>query len=57
MAGSEKSGAEAAREDLFAGAVTLLCPELAVEAASVALVAGILGKTRYARRSRECQRA
>ncbi|HEY6842254.1 MAG TPA: prephenate dehydrogenase/arogenate dehydrogenase family protein [Chthoniobacterales bacterium] len=38
MAGSEKSGAEAAREDLFTGAVTLLCPELAVEAASVALV-------------------
>ncbi len=38
MAGSEKSGAEAARADLFVGAVTLLCPELAVEAASVALV-------------------
>jgi prephenate dehydrogenase len=38
MAGSEKSGAEAAREDLFTGAVTLLCPELAVEPASVALV-------------------
>ena len=38
MAGSEKSGAEAARDDLFAGAVTLLCPELAVEAASVPLV-------------------
>jgi prephenate dehydrogenase len=38
MAGSEKSGAEAARHDLFAGAVTLLCPELAVEAASVSLV-------------------
>ena len=37
MAGSEKSGAEAARADLFVGAVTLLCPELAVEA-SVALV-------------------
>jgi prephenate dehydrogenase len=38
MAGSEKSGAEAARADLFAGAVTLLCPELAVERASVTLV-------------------
>jgi len=38
MAGSEKSGAEAARDDLFAGAVTLLCPELAAEAASVLLV-------------------
>jgi prephenate dehydrogenase len=40
MAGSEKSGAEAARDDLFAGAVTLLCPELAGEAASVPLVTG-----------------
>jgi prephenate dehydrogenase len=40
MAGSEKSGAEAARADLFVGAVTLLCPELAVEPASVALVTG-----------------
>jgi prephenate dehydrogenase len=38
MAGSEKSGAEAARDDLFAGAVTLLCPELASQAASVPLV-------------------
>jgi prephenate dehydrogenase len=38
MAGSEKSGAEAARADLFAGAVTLVCPELADEAASVQLV-------------------
>jgi prephenate dehydrogenase len=38
MAGSEKSGAEAARDGLFAGAVTLLCPELAGQAASVALV-------------------
>jgi prephenate dehydrogenase len=38
MAGSEKSGAEAARADLFAGAVTLVCPELAGEAASVQLV-------------------
>jgi prephenate dehydrogenase len=38
MAGSEKSGAEAARADLFAGAVTLLCPELAGEAASVLFV-------------------
>jgi prephenate dehydrogenase len=38
MAGSEKSGAEAARDDLFGGAVTLLCPELAGEAASVPLV-------------------
>jgi prephenate dehydrogenase len=40
MAGSEKSGAEAARADLFTGAVTLLCPELAGDAASVALVTG-----------------
>jgi prephenate dehydrogenase len=40
MAGSEKSGAEAARGDLFAGAVTLLCPEFAVEATSVPLVVG-----------------
>jgi prephenate dehydrogenase len=38
MAGSEKSGAEAARDNLFAGAVTLLCPELAAEEASVSLV-------------------
>jgi prephenate dehydrogenase len=38
MAGSEKSGAEAARDDLFVGAVTLLCPELAGQTASVALV-------------------
>jgi prephenate dehydrogenase len=40
MAGSEKSGAEAARHDLFAGAVTLLCPELAGAVASVPLVTG-----------------
>ena len=46
-------GAEAARDDLFAGAVTLLCPELAGEAASVPLRHGILGKARYARRSGE----
>jgi prephenate dehydrogenase len=38
MAGSEKSGAQAAREDLFMGAVTLICPELATDAASVRLV-------------------
>jgi prephenate dehydrogenase len=38
MAGSEKSGAQAAREDLFVGAVTLICPELARDAASVRLV-------------------
>jgi prephenate dehydrogenase len=38
MAGSEKSGAEAARDDLFVGAVTLLCPELAAQASSVTLV-------------------
>jgi prephenate dehydrogenase len=38
MAGSEKSGAEAARADLFAGAVTLVCPELASDRASVELV-------------------
>ncbi len=44
MAGSEKSGAEAARADLFAGAVTLLCPELADEAASVLLVRGFWEK-------------
>ncbi len=40
MAGSEKSGPEAARENLFAGAVTLLCPELARQRASVSLVTG-----------------
>jgi prephenate dehydrogenase len=39
MAGSEKSGAEAARADLFTGAVTMLCPELA-DSASVQLVTG-----------------
>jgi prephenate dehydrogenase len=39
MAGSEKSGANAARDDLFAGAVTLLCPELASKATSVQFVA------------------
>jgi prephenate dehydrogenase len=44
MAGSEKSGAEAARQNLFVGAVTLLCPELAAEAASVALVTGFWEK-------------
>jgi prephenate dehydrogenase len=38
MAGSEKSGAEAARADLFAGAVTLVCPELARDPTSVQLV-------------------
>jgi prephenate dehydrogenase len=38
MAGSEKSGAEAARHDLFAGAVTLICPELSADPASVQLV-------------------
>jgi prephenate dehydrogenase len=38
MAGSEKSGAGAARDGLFVGAVTLLCPELAGQPASVALV-------------------
>ena len=38
MAGSEKSGAEAARADLFVGAVTLVCPELAGDTASVQLV-------------------
>ena len=40
MAGSEKSGAEAARADLFVGAVTLVCPELAGDTASVQLVKG-----------------
>jgi prephenate dehydrogenase len=40
MAGSEKSGAEAARADLFVGAVTLVCPELAGDMASVQLVKG-----------------
>ncbi len=39
MAGSEKSGAEAAREDLFKGAVTLVCREIARDPASVELVA------------------
>ena len=38
MAGSEKSGAEAARDNLFAGAVTLICPELASKAETVAFV-------------------
>jgi prephenate dehydrogenase len=40
MAGSEKSGAEASRADLFDGAVTLVCPEFASDAASVQLVKG-----------------
>jgi prephenate dehydrogenase len=31
MAGSEKSGSESARKDLFAGAVTIVCPEFARE--------------------------
>jgi prephenate dehydrogenase len=44
MAGSEKSGPEAARENLFAGAVTLLCPELARRRASVSLVTGFWEK-------------
>jgi prephenate dehydrogenase len=44
MAGSEKSGAEAARDDLFGGAVTLLCPELSAEAGSVSLVSGFWEK-------------
>ena len=44
MAGSEKSGPEAARDDLFAGAVTFLCPELALKAASVTLVTGFWEK-------------
>lgn len=38
MAGSEKSGAEAARHDLFAGAVTLICPELSGDPGSIQLV-------------------
>ena len=38
MAGSEKSGSGAARPDLFAGAVTLLCGELARDSMSVRLV-------------------
>ncbi len=38
MAGSEKSGAESAKDGLFSCAVTLLCPELARDAASVPLV-------------------
>ena len=38
MAGSERSGAQAARCDLFAGAVTLICRELARDPASVELV-------------------
>jgi len=40
MAGSEKSGAQAARGDLFKGAVTLVSGELARDPASVELVAG-----------------
>jgi prephenate dehydrogenase len=31
MAGSEKSGSESARKDLFAGAVTIVCPEFSRE--------------------------
>jgi prephenate dehydrogenase len=31
MAGSEKSGSDSARKDLFAGAVTIVCPEFARE--------------------------
>jgi len=38
MAGSEKSGAEAARPDLFAGAVTILCSEFARATTNVQLV-------------------
>jgi prephenate dehydrogenase len=38
MAGSEKSGAGAARADLFNGAVTLLCSEFARDFANVQLV-------------------
>jgi prephenate dehydrogenase len=38
MAGSEKSGAQAARDDLFDGAVTLICGELVRDPASVKLV-------------------
>jgi prephenate dehydrogenase len=38
MAGSEKSGPEAARDDLFSGAVTFLCPEIAGDSASLSLV-------------------
>ncbi|MBV8376675.1 MAG: prephenate dehydrogenase/arogenate dehydrogenase family protein [Verrucomicrobia bacterium] len=43
MAGSEKSGPESARDDLFTGAVTFLCPELASRAAGV-LVTGFWEK-------------
>jgi prephenate dehydrogenase len=38
MAGSEKSGAHAARDDLFEGAVTLISGELVKDPASVKLV-------------------
>ena len=38
MAGSERSGADAARADLFEGAVTILCPELSDKATAVELV-------------------
>ena len=38
MAGSEKSGAGAARPDLFAGAITLLCREFARDSMNVRLI-------------------
>jgi prephenate dehydrogenase len=38
MAGSERSGAEAARADLFEGAVTILCSELSDKTTAVQLV-------------------
>ena len=38
MAGSEKSGVEAARPDLFSGAVTLLCSEFARDAVNMRFV-------------------
>jgi prephenate dehydrogenase len=38
MAGSERSGAGAARADLFDGAITLLCPEFARDPGNVQLI-------------------
>src|ERR1700736_6382773 len=39
MAGSEKSGSESARGDLFAGAATIVCPEFAREESAVEQIA------------------
>ncbi len=39
MAGSEKSGSESARKDLFVGAVTIVCPEFAHEQSAAERIA------------------